>query len=143
MSQEQRFLGGDKVQTQPKGCLCCALPSPAIKAARTSRHKAPSRHSKRQAPGVRGVGGNLQLWCSHGETAHEGCSVALLGNTCQLGFSGFFPPLLELSCAASSWRKPGWAHRLVSYSGTMLLGNVPLERNDGFSGLPRIPDCVN
>lgn len=57
LSQEQRFLGNDKVQTLSNGSFCIVLQSLAIVAARTSRSRAASHASKHQAPAIRGIPG--------------------------------------------------------------------------------------
>lgn len=57
LSQEQRFLGNDKVQTLSNGSLCIALQSLAITAANTSRSQAASHPSKHQAPAICGIPG--------------------------------------------------------------------------------------
>jgi hypothetical protein len=57
LSQEQRFLGNDKVQTLSNGSLCITLQSLAITAARTSRNQAASRPSNHQAPAICGIPG--------------------------------------------------------------------------------------
>lgn len=78
------------MQTLSNGSLCIALQSPAIKAARTSRGKAPSHPSKHQGPAVWGLPG-----------LHNDRGLSSLGLGCV--YSGRSPPLV-LRRRRSLWR---------------------------------------